>query len=128
MASSSTLPWATALGKPMLNLKPSSAQCGLGCFGFFSGVVKMEEERRRWGGEGRLGMKGLGEGWVGLGGGSEGRTSASGERDGGGRPNSREKREKEGGGGRLGGWGRVWWLLKRRRKRVGAGGWEGRIH
>ena len=45
--------------------------CGLGFFGFFSGVVKMEEERRRWGGEGRLGMEGLGEGWVELGGGGE---------------------------------------------------------
>ena len=27
------------------------SECGLGFFGFFSGVVKMEEERRWWGGE-----------------------------------------------------------------------------
>ncbi|TQD82057.1 hypothetical protein C1H46_032407 [Malus baccata] len=54
----------------------------------------MEEERRRWGGEGRLGM----EGWVRLGGGGEGRTSASGKRDGGGRPHPIERkgrRERE---------------------------------
>ncbi|KAB2620746.1 PRA1 family protein H-like [Pyrus ussuriensis x Pyrus communis] len=38
----------------------------------------------------------------------------------------RERERREVGGGRLGGWGRVWWLLKRRRKRVGAGGGKGR--
>ena len=58
--------------------------CGLDFFGFFTRVVKMEEDRWRWGGEGRLGMEGLkeGYGWIGLGGGGEGRMSASGERDG----------------------------------------------
>ncbi|RXH78558.1 hypothetical protein DVH24_002076 [Malus domestica] len=56
--------------------------------------VKMGEERRRWGGEGRLGMEVLGEGWVGLEGGGEERMSVSGEGYGGGRPHPREMRER----------------------------------
>ena len=68
--------------------------CRISFFGFFNGVVKMEEEKRQWGGEGRLGMEGLGEGWVGLRGGGVGRTSASRERDKGGRSHPRERRER----------------------------------